>query len=224
MPLEIRNKIWSSLLGDRLIHLEFVGNLRHTVRQDDRPEDDMVEASTWTKTIGDQEIVWRQPHYHCEVELAYNPNRRRADPERDPKYMHLAVLRVCRQIYNEANHVLRTTNTFSLNDAGLSFYHFMEDRTTHQKRLLRRLRLQMDWIWVEEKIWDRPFSAKLIKSLTGLRILRLQINHQMDAMFQYVAKAWVNEFSCFEWGHLDLVRKIAMLPLSKVQVFVGDRC
>ena len=32
----------------------------------------MVEDSTWTKTNGDKEIIWRPPHHDCDVELGYD--------------------------------------------------------------------------------------------------------------------------------------------------------
>ena len=228
MPAEICNKIWKFVLGDQLIHLEYIRRnsagrqiFRHVVCEDDRPEDGMVEDSTWIKSNGDEEIVWRQPHYHCDVQLAYN---HRADPKLwDHKCMHLSALRVCRQIYSEASDVLWTTNTFSFNDAALSFHCFMEERTTYQKQLLRRLRLQMDWVWGEDGPWNCALDMALIKSLTGLRSLRLQINHSVGAWSYQQARALGGAFALFEPGHLELVHRMAVMPLANVEVFVGDR-
>ena len=137
--------------------------------------------------------------------------------------MDLKTLRVCRQMYNEANNVLWSTNTFSFNDAALSLYHFMTARTTHQKRLLRRLRLQMDWVWEEDDLFNRVLNPTLIRSLTGLRCLRLQINHSMDTAHYQGAKAREDELGLFQTRHLGFVRTMAVLPLVNVEVFVGDR-
>ena len=133
------------------------------------------------------------------------------------------ALRVCRQIYIEANDVLWSTNTFSFNDAAISLDHFMDARTTRQKRSLRKLRLQMDWVWGEDKPYNRVLGMTLIKSLTGLRSLRLQINHSMEAALYQQMKARGNELGLFQTRYLAFVHKMAVLPLINVEVFVGDR-
>ena len=63
----------------------------------------------------------------------------------------------------------------------------------------------------------------LVRSLTGLRSLRLQINHSMEAAFYQKAKARGNVLGLFQTGNLDFVHKMAILPLTEVDVFVGDR-
>ncbi len=137
--------------------------------------------------------------------------------------MHLTLLRVCRQIYNEANHVLWTTNTYSFNDAGYSLCRFIDDRTTHQKRLLRKLRFQMDWVWGEERNWKHWLKITLIRSLTGLRSLRLQINHSVEDAFTHTGEPWVAEFGLFNRGQVKLIHRMAMLPLTDVKIYLGDR-
>ncbi len=234
MSFEIRNKIWALLLGDQLIHLDYFGSIRnpagvgrtgsrqiwrHIVCQCDHPEDEMVENSRRTKTNGNEKIIRRQPHRDCDVELAYDI---RTDREQwGHESMDLKALQVCRQIYNEANIVLWSTNTFSFNDAGISLKHFMKARTTHQKRLLRRLRVEMDWVWEEDDLFDRVLHPTFIKSLTGLRCVRLQINHSEETADYQEAKARDGP-SLVQTRYLEFVRKMAVLPLVKVEVFVGD--
>ena len=234
MPSEIRNKIWRILLGDRLIHLEYLGQIpasavrrteteifRHIVCENDRPEDEMVEESIRDSVTGDKEVIWRQPHFDCDHELAYD---RYGNPSRwTHKSVFLKPLRVCRQIYDEASYVLWTTNTFSFNDAAMTFYHFMSERATYQKELLKSLRLQMDWVWEEDKSWNIALDMELLQSLTGLRSLRLQINHSVPTGYHQLAKAWGNQLNPFERGHLELVHRMAIWPLLNVEVFVGDR-
>ena len=216
------------MLGNQLIHLEYVGKksvsghiLRHIVCKNDCPEDELIKESTWTNSLGDVEIVWRQPHYHCDGTLAYSTG---AHPKQwGHESMHLGILRVCGQFYSGASYALWTTNTFSFNDAARTFNHFMKGRTSHQKGMLRRLRFQMDWVWSEDGPWNRALDMTLIKSLTGVRSLRLQINHSVEAFTHYQAKMRGNEIALFKPEHLELVHRMAMLPLLNVEVFVGDR-
>lgn len=225
MPLEIRNKIWTLVLGNRLIHLELLGARRgqtatgerwsskHIVCRRDRPEHEMTE----------EEIGWRQPHQSCHHELSLKwGNRSMAHRIPDPESMHLTVLRVCRQVYCEANDILWATNTFSFDDADPTFIDFMESRTTRQKQILKKLRLQMDWVYEDDKCWNRVLRMTLIRSLVGLRSLRLQINHSMKAEVYQCAKARGNELGLFQMRQLQFVDKLAILPLSDVEVFVSD--
>ena len=211
------------MLGDRLVHLERTlwcqgQTFKHIVCEDDRPENELVESYSYTNSNGDVETFWRQSHHHCDKHLSYHPG---IDPKRwGHESMHLKVLRVCRQIYSEANHVLWTTNTFSFRDT-FSFVGFMEERTTPQKRLLKRLRLQMNWAWGDDRLWKHAFSTTVIISLVGLRNLRLQINHSVEAGFYRRAKTRENKLALFEPKHLALMHRMAMFPLVDVEVFVG---
>ncbi len=227
MPLEIRNKIWKMVLGDRLIHLEYPGEKRvrevdekrrsciHIVCKHDRPEHEMT----------DKEIDWREPHQSCGHDLLHKRGcrdtlvRKQPDP---PESVHLTVLRVCRQIYNEANDVLWSTNTFSFCEADPAFVDFIESRTTYQKKTLRKLRLQMDWVYEDEKGWNRILGAKRLRSLTGVRSLRLQINHSMTASLYQEAQTGGDELALFQPHRWELLLKMATLPLSDVEVFVSD--
>ena len=207
-------------MGERRLHTvtEERRSCKHIVCRRDRPEHEMTE----------EEIGWRQPHKSCDHELSLiwedsmllmnGVGRKKPDPES----MHLTVLRVCREIYNEANDILWATNTFSFNDADPTFIDFIESRTTHQKQLLRKLRFQMDWVYEDDKSWNRVLRMTLIRSLIGLRSLRLQINHSMKAEVYQCAKARGNELGLFQMRLLEFVDKLAILPLTDVEVFVSD--
>ena len=137
--------------------------------------------------------------------------------------MHLTALRVCRQIYSEANRVLWSTNTFSFHDV-VTFYHFMDTRKTYQKRLLQKLRLQVKCVPDQEGPWSYVLDMKFIRSLVGLRSLRLQINHKMDAAgYQRIKALWDDS----DWRtaiqmRLRFVQRLKVLPLTEVEVFIGD--
>ena len=137
--------------------------------------------------------------------------------------MHLTALRVCRQVYNEANFVLWTTNTFSFADsANPSFLTFMKSWTMHQKQLLKRPRLQMDWDYLDEDSWTRTFGMPLIRSLTGLRKLRLQINRPLGAENYHRRRAqghWLGVLQTRPWGLLD---RLSILPLTDVEIFFNN--
>lgn len=151
MPLEIRNKIWALVLGDQLIHLEYLDKIakyashgltekrqvwQHIVCQHDCPENLTIKKSTWRKSNGDEEtFIWQQPHHHCDVQLAYELGSEYKQSSHES--VHLTALRVCRQMYIEANDVLWSTNTFSFNHAAISLDRFMSARTTRQKQSLK---------------------------------------------------------------------------------------
>ena len=79
----------------------------------------------------------------------------------------------------EANEKLWKSNLFSFNDAE-SFRRFMGTRSPTQKRLLRKLRLAVDWASPFESersklAWYSALNMRLVKSLQGLREVWLDI-------------------------------------------------
>lgn len=142
LPLEIRNKIWAAVLGDRLIHLMCavkpprIGQPEerqiwgHVVCKHDCRENENIEVYTWIDEENEDEHVFDQSHHHCNVEMSYIFD---AKQKSGHESMHLTVLQVCRQIYNEANNTLWSTNVFAFDDATVTFKRFMDARTTHQK-------------------------------------------------------------------------------------------
>ena len=231
LPLEVRNKIWASLLGDRLLHLEYgsmnlasttqdeyLRSWSSTVCQYDRPEDE----------VGEDDITWNLSHSRCTFHVA----RRHGDypywfyccgskrEQSTHEEIHLTALRVCRQIYNEADRVLWSTNTFSFDDE-VTFLRFMDTRTTCQKRSLKKLRLQMN-AW-EDASWSSVLGIRLIRSLVGLRSLRLQINFFMHAKRYQWIKAHGYDWNPREFQRrLQFVQRMKVLPLTEVEVFIGE--
>ena len=226
MPLEIRRKIWAAVLGDRLIHLMCIVKpprigrpeerqiWRNVVCKHDCRENENIEVYTWIEKGGEYR-VFNQSHHHCDSAMYVR--------KPDLESMDLAVLRVCRQTYNEANDTLWSTNVFAFDDATVTFDRFIAARTTHQRRSLRGLRFQMDWVWDEDEHWNRVLDLTLIRSLTGLRKLRLHIDHSVEASFYQEAKARGDTLGLFQMRQMEFVDKLAILPLTDVEVFVGDR-
>lgn len=203
IPLEIRNKIWTLLLGDRLIHLDYLDLDSASASEDkslrswsdfvcpcDRPENERPQ----------EDVDWQYSHPRCESQLTYGHGF-----EPHPKSyesMHLTVLRACRQTYNETNHVLWSTNTFSFADDGTTFRRFMDTRTTYQKRSLRKLRLDMHWEGGDEKLWNRALGMACIRSLVGLRGLR--------------------QLGLYKARYLEFAQRVKILPLTDVEIFIAD--
>ena len=231
MPFELRNKIWKLVLGDQLIHLQYIEKeqwldgerrvekkrrCKHVVCQCDHPEMEPSQV----------EIEWRQPHRQCESELwgkwgfsyDFGFERMRGGPES----MDLRALQVCQQIYSEANSVLWTTNTFSFDQSTSTFVAFMESRTTRQKQLLRKLRLQMVWHWEDDDAWNRIFGMPLIRSLIGLRSLHLQINHSRKNARDRSMEDRGRALGLFRMRAQEFVDKVAAVPLSNVKVFISE--
>ncbi len=80
----------------------------------------------------------------------------------------------------------------------------------------------MDWAYEDDECWDRTLRMTPIKSLTGLRSLRLRINHYMSAALYQSAKVCGNELGLYQIRQLQFVEKLATLSLTDVKVFVSD--
>ncbi|MDI1490846.1 MAG: hypothetical protein OHK93_002051 [Ramalina farinacea] len=106
--------------------------------------------------------------------------------------IHLKVLRACRQLYNEGNQVLWTTNTFSFTN-GNSFYYFCDHLKSNQKNLLRSLRLNFGWddeedippwelpVFSPPSLWNSALRVQILKTLKAVTQLQLVIHMARDA-------------------------------------------
>lgn len=131
----------------------------------------------------------------------------------------LRILRSCRQIYTEANQILWSTNTFSF-DEGIAFKCFIGTRTLIQKRALKKLRFQMYWHQGGHKDWNSALNIALIRSLHGLRHLRLSIEYSLASKdYQFTKKNFTGPYRTIFKGGLE---KIATLPLTHVEISVKD--
>lgn len=210
------------MLGGRLIHLDF-----------DEPDD-----TSDSESLSDSDqLHWKhkvchhdckenrsdrkapRPHFECrfrEEELYFDMFDEDPEPLYDDVTLHLTVLRASRQLYVEANRVLWTTNTFSFPD-GVTFREFMNTRNIHQKRLIRSLRFEMEWGFGRETYWNSALSMALVKSLTGLQTLRLQIVCELEK------ERWDHNKDHFVrlTTYTDGLRKLSILPLTSVEIAVG---
>lgn len=195
-------------------HKETCGSAwRHVVCENDCPE--AQEDKKFTTSKG--EVYLMQSHHACESDLNYDT------PALENIYgewcyfghetMRLSVLRSCRQIYVEANNILWTFNTFSFADS-TTFRRFMMTRTINQKRLIKSLRLQMEWVDYQ---WNKSLNMALVRSLSALRRLRLNMEHKL--LFGSYESAKSQNLLYFT-THFDGLKKLSTLPLTEVEVVV----
>ena len=241
MPPEIRENIWTDVLGNNLIHLQYIWayevdiepsqrlcdnawkhivcqvdcneskpskEYKHKVyRYDDSEDDDE-----------DQEKYFVGPHYECSPDYDHPPPDETPIQFDDHETMRLTVLRASSQIYLEANRVLWTTNTFSVTDAD-TLNHFMATRSMKQKKMIKHLRLEMGWYFEESQEWNRVLKMPLVRSLSGLRHLRLHVTYQLEAsLYELMKPHNFLKMTRFTEG----LRKFAVLPLTDVEVYIRD--
>ena len=199
LPLELRINIYGHLLGHRLIHVREDG-------LDKRFRNNKGQAagkrySRWYTSIcpinhqsqnpqGEALAVGpgleERSHRKCSAGHASDSELRH-----DEWSIHLNLLGACRQLYNEGNQVLWTTNTFSFRD-GNSFYHFCGSLKANQKCLLRNLRLIFGWdhrnmrpagspVFAPPSLWNSGLRVQILKSLKAVTQLQLEIHMARDA-------------------------------------------
>lgn len=189
---------------------------RHVVCENDCPEAQEDRNFTTSRGV----VFIKRSHHACESDLIYDT------PDPDLIYtelcyfghetMRLSVLRSCRQIYVEANRILWTSNTFSFADP-TTFRRFMMTRTTNQRRLIKSLRLQMEQVLDEEYQWNKSLNMALVRSLSTLRRLRLNMEHKLAFTSYKPAKThnllYITTF-------FDGLNKLSTLPLTEVEIVV----
>ncbi|KAL9639095.1 MAG: hypothetical protein Q9204_001244 [Flavoplaca sp. TL-2023a] len=237
LPREIRDMIWTGVLGGRLIHLEYnyfdhemefddfeisyelaFNRIpwRHIVCEDDGPEDRAKEKSIpnskYYEAIPGAPARWGYPHDACHLDYQ-DPGFSRPIVYHAHEGMRLTALCVSRQLYAEANPVLWTTNTFSFLD-GLTFRRFMMTRTINQKRSIRNLRFEMEWDCGLIKDWNKALSTATIKNLIGLRTLRLNILYEMkQRLWDESGDRILESIDC-----MGGLRRLSRLPLTSAEV------
>ncbi|KAL9020375.1 MAG: hypothetical protein Q9185_002349 [Variospora sp. 1 TL-2023] len=171
-------------------------------------------AFTAPTIAAEKATIWEEVLGNNLVHLEYSYDDPSVGWERSR--MRLTVLRASRQLYVEANQILWTTNTFSFTD-GIALERFMKTQSIHQRRLIRSLRLEMRWDCDEvDSEWNAALSKDLIKSLSGLRSLRLQVETDLDRA-KYL---FVMEYFLRTTHHGEVLRRLSTLLLDKVEVVV----
>ena len=211
MDFDTNERLHASLKYCSELQLNYGSAWRHLVCEDDGPEN----RDNKKLELLNGQVLWIKPHARCTPEYE-EPDPRLSIDFWDHETMRLTLLRTCRQAYVEANAVLWMTNTFDFEDA-ITFKRFMMTRNIHQKRLVKSLRFQMDWNMDKNKSWNSVFNMPLIRSLSGLRCLRLCIFFQMEAKLYELVKSLDLLFAT---TYCDGLQKLSILPLTEVEVVV----
>jgi hypothetical protein len=144
------------------------------------------------------------------------------DPQRLAQArISISVLRVCRQAYVEANQVLWRTTTWSFTHA-LAFSQFMDRRNAVQRRLMRKLHLDLDprYCWVRKNWadgWHAALHKRVLSRFTALEVLHLDIREnqygprQADRIGHPAHSWWPNVA-------MDELVELQFLPLKHVTV------
>ncbi|KAL8866147.1 MAG: hypothetical protein Q9174_006468 [Haloplaca sp. 1 TL-2023] len=222
LPFELRYRIWGLVLGHELIHIEYYGkrrdqhDWRYVICQNDGPEDRPLR-----KVMGPwgQERILESHHHAChtrksgykyEDEKGYVPLQR----------LQLQVLGVSKQVHEETNQVLYSTNTFGFMDP-LPFNYFIMTRTPLQGDMIRKLRLCMNWTDRKEmREWNSALDRGMMALLKGLRSLRLQVVHHMKAS-DYREAARTSGWP-MEWSFCAGLDRLSVLPLVHVEVAIRN--
>lgn len=124
--------------------------------------------------------------------------------------LDLSILTSCRQIYEEANMLLWTTNTFSFEES-IPLRMFINGLHSTQRTKLTRMHINFARDLCSAYGWDVLLRPSFISKFNNLRILHVTISHQT--------------FACvsprFGPNILTPLTRMAMLPLKHVTVVIG---
>src|SRR5271168_1435331 len=213
LPKEIRDKIWSEVLGDRTIHLRYTEEF-YTIYGERRSPlmtrtparwkhdicvADLSEQAIYQQSIQDEEGIWRQDcdnhHDKCENKAST---------------LDLRLLRTNHQIHKEASAILLRTNLFSINDEKC-FVRFMQTLDPARKAMLAKLHLSLTWKITTDDLfeetppdpdlidlipWNEEMPATLIAQLSGLHTLHICMAHgfydqELPGKMKRMGLSWV---------------------------------
>lgn len=225
LPGEIREKIFSLVVGHQLIHLLYFPTLekfRHTICTAAASEDEAYEEfmNGHTPSGGSavfHSVTFKKRHVYCKSWVNENEHFLHADyrslsrlmtmEERRKPTLNLSILGACRQMYEEANVLLWTTNTFSFEDPP-TLRVFIDGLHSTQRNKLSRIHIDFEGLSFSAFEWEQALRPSFLSKLKGLRTLH----------------ATFDEFSKHYYGSITPTPMSLMqiLPLQHVTVFIGN--
>jgi hypothetical protein len=143
--------------------------------------------------------------------------------------VQVQILRVCRQVYIEANPILWSSNTLAFGEPS-DFCKFMSERVTAQKASITRLLLDFSWGTRGDTMTrqvQRATSNGIITTLTGLRTLHLYIQDAVYGSIDPVAGNFDDKQEIEEWQRTtrthearDGFTNFKRLPLQHVTILM----
>lgn len=143
--------------------------------------------------------------------------------ERLDSHLSLNVSGVCRQLYEETNYLLWSTNTFTF-DKPKAFRIFFGSLNPAQKRKLTKLALFVTispppGCWSFD--WEKALRPRDLKMLQGLRTLSLDFDQRVEAWGPRKDDEYQHLESYFGRS-VETFLQFRMLPLKRVFVTVSD--
>lgn len=132
----------------------------------------------------------------------------------DPRRLDLRLLRTCRQVYVEANPILYASNTFQIGDPN-TLLRFVNSRNAVQKRLLRKLSLQVSFERNHGPHWNAGLNLGFVSKLKGLRDLKIHIAQGFQSLSS--AGSFVFSAGCRQY-RIEGILRMQILPLQNVSV------
>jgi hypothetical protein len=140
--------------------------------------------------------------------------------------VNLGVLGVCRQIYEEANHLLWSTNTFSFDDA-TSFNKFLQSLNPAQKRNLTSLHFNasIGGYYASAYEWSVALKISYMNMLRSVQNLHLCFENAWARSFPDVGEEGDEDSDVVEAAiqrGIEPFLRLRALPLKNVTVVLSD--
>ena len=154
--------------------------------------------------------------------------------ERQALQIDLNALGVCRQLYEEANHLLWATNIFSFEDPR-TFEKFFDSLNPAQKRKLTNIHISADigtGAWFNSQYqrarWDNHYWGKALKTsnlnmLLGVQRLHLCINQRFDCVsWHHPSASGEQQLQEGLQADLESILRLRALAVKDVTVVMSD--
>lgn len=175
---------------------------------------------------------------HLDCKMCGSGPRFLLEEEKQHLRVDLNVLGVCRQLYEEANHLLWATNTFSFEDPK-TFGRFFRSLNPAQKRNLTRLHITADigelaaYYYTsayQRARWDNNYWGSVLKianlnMLRGVQALHLCINQGFECLSQgrgHSITAAEERINYCQEADMEVILRLRALPLKHVTVMMSD--
>ena len=167
----------------------------------------------------------------CCVNTVAWPKSRTA--ERAKRVLDLSILRASRQLYEEAGHILFTTNTFSFCEPH-DFTIFARSLNPAQRRKIRSLEFGVTFgerfsnrYFEEPKAWElHACKSPIVVALSGLKKLYLHLTQHSDtplmpSMFRFLPRSEVEKVDIVRGGFSQF-RGMKALDIKTLCITISD--
>ncbi|CAF9942824.1 MAG: hypothetical protein ALECFALPRED_010096 [Alectoria fallacina] len=238
LPVELRDRIFRFVVGDQFIHVKWThrggcGSADPTLECDIG-----LRYAICVATVSENEVyeefrsgynnippkdspeyytsTCEERHKECRLWDKYG-NTPVIEEKREKKALDLSMLGASRQIYEEANLLLWSTNTFSFEDP-TSFEKFMSKLTFLQKRKLTKMHISIDWLSYRYEQWERVLKIRLLEKLKGLKTVHLCFDQDLVRLASWPDESILLEEDTSSTG-LFASRQILVLDYPQLEPF-----